>query len=310
MPIKIQNDLPARAILESENVFIMDESRAASQDIRPLEILILNLMPLKEDTETQLLRALSNTPLQVECTYMTMSTHESTHTSASHLNKFYVTFEDIKKRRYDGMIITGAPVELMEFEQVNYWEELTRIMEWSKTHVTSTLHLCWGAQAGLYYHYGIQKHLRAEKLSGIYRHTTLDRKVPLMRSFDDYFNCPHSRYTEVREEDILKHPELRILARSEEAGVFLIMNRDGSQIFVQGHPEYDRMTLDSEYRRDLGRGLKPVLPCHYYDNDDPSTVPALTWRNMANTLYTNWLNFYVYQVTPYNFIYTNEIIEK
>ena len=309
MPIKIQNDLPARAILESENVFIMDESRAASQDIRPLEILILNLMPLKEDTETQLLRALSNTPLQVECTYMTMSTHESTHTSASHLNKFYVTFEDIKKRRYDGMIITGAPVELMEFEQVNYWEELTRIMEWSKTHVTSTLHLCWGAQAGLYYHYGIQKHLRAEKLSGIYRHTTLDRKVPLMRSFDDYFNCPHSRYTEVREEDIRKHPELRILARSEEAGVFLIMNRDGSQIFVQGHPEYDRVTLDGEYKRDLAKGLPIEIPKNYYKDDDPNNKPLLTWRAHANNLYTNWLNYYVYQSTPYDLYGTPDFRE-
>ena len=246
MPIKIQNDLPARAILESENVFIMDEARASSQDIRPLEILILNLMPLKEDTETQLLRALSNTPLQVECTYMIMSTHESTHTSASHLNKFYVTFQDVKNRRFDGMIITGAPVELMEYEEVNYWEELKTVMEWSRSHVTSTMHLCWGAQAGLYYHYGIPKYKREEKLSGIYTHRTLDRKVPLMRSFDDTFHCPHSRYTEVREEDILKHPELKILARSEEAGVFLVMNRDGSQIFVQGHPEYDRMTLNAE----------------------------------------------------------------
>ena len=300
MPIKIQNDLPARAILESENVFIMDEARASSQDIRPLEILILNLMPLKEDTETQLLRALSNTPLQVECTYMVMSNHESTHTSASHLNKFYVTFQDVKNRRFDGMIITGAPVELMEYEEVNYWEELKTVMEWSRSHVTSTMHLCWGAQAGLYYHYGIPKYKREEKLSGIYTHRTLDRKVPLMRSFDDTFHCPHSRYTEVREEDILKHPELKILARSEEAGVFLVMNRDGSQIFVQGHPEYDRMTLNAEYHRDLNRGLDPALPKSYYDHDDPFSIPPLTWRNMANTLYCNWLNFYVYQVTPYD----------
>ena len=300
MPIKIQNDLPARAILESENVFIMDEARASSQDIRPLEILILNLMPLKEDTETQLLRALSNTPLQVDCTYMVMSTHESTHTSASHLNKFYVTFQDVKNRRFDGMIITGAPVELMEYEEVNYWEELKTVMEWSRSHVTSTIHLCWGAQAGLYYHYGIPKYKREEKLSGIYTHRTLDRKVPLMRSFDDTFHCPHSRYTEVREEDILKHPELKILARSEEAGVFLVMNRDGSQIFVQGHPEYDRMTLNAEYHRDLNRGLDPALPKNYYEHDDPFSIPPLTWMNMANTLYCNWLNFYVYQVTPYD----------
>lgn len=300
MPIKIQNDLPARAILENENVFIMDEKRAASQDIRPLEILILNLMPMKEDTETQLLRALSNTPLQVECTFMTMSTHVSSHTSVMHMNKFYVTFDQIRHRRFDGMIITGAPVENMEFEEVDYWNELEMIMEWSKTHVTSTLHLCWGAQAGLYHHYGIKKHARAEKLSGIYRHRTLDRKVPLMRGFDDYFNCPHSRNTEIYEEDILKQPDLKLLAKSDEAGVFLVMKTDGSQLFLQGHPEYDRMTLDAEYHRDMARGLSPKLPEHYYEEDDPSTVPPLTWRTTANTLYTNWLNFYVYQRTPYH----------
>ena len=300
MPIKIQNDLPARSILENENVFIMDEKRAQSQDIRPLEILILNLMPLKEDTETQLLRALSNTPLQVECTFMTMTTHASTHTSVTHLNKFYVTFDKIRRRRFDGMIITGAPVENMEFEAVDYWQELTEIMEWTKTHITSTLHLCWGAQAGLYYHYGVKKHHMGEKLSGIYVHRTLDRKVPVLRGFDDYFNCPHSRYTEVRESEILEHPELKILAKSDVAGVFLVMSEDGSQFFMQGHPEYDRLTLDTEYHRDLGRGLNPKLPCNYYENDDPTTVPSLTWRTVANTLYTNWLNFYVYQETPYH----------
>ena len=300
MPIKIQNDLPARSILENENVFIMDEKRAQSQDIRPLEILILNLMPLKEDTETQLLRALSNTPLQVECTFMTMSTHASTHTSVTHLNKFYVTFDKIRRRRFDGMIITGAPVENMEFEAVDYWQELTEIMEWTKTHITSTLHLCWGAQAGLYYHYGVKKHHMGDKLSGIYVHRTLDRNVPVLRGFDDYFNCPHSRYTEVRESEILEHPELKILAKSDVAGVFLVMSEDGSQFFMQGHPEYDRLTLDTEYHRDLGRGLNPKLPCNYYENDDPTTVPPLTWRTVANTLYTNWLNFYVYQETPYH----------
>ena len=300
MPIKIQNDLPARSILENENVFIMDEKRAQSQDIRPLEILILNLMPLKEDTETQLLRALSNTPLQVECTFMTMSTHASTHTSVTHLNKFYVTFDKIRRRRFDGMIITGAPVENMEFEAVDYWQELTEIMEWTKTHITSTLHLCWGAQAGLYYHYGVKKHHMDDKLSGIYVHRTLDRKIPVLRGFDDYFNCPHSRYTEVRESEILEHPELKILAKSDVAGVFLVMSEDGSQFFMQGHPEYDRLTLDTEYHRDLGRGLNPKLPCNYYENDDPTTVPPLTWRTVANTLYTNWLNFYVYQETPYH----------
>ena len=300
MPIKIQNDLPARPILEEENVFIMDESRAQSQDIRPLEILILNLMPLKEDTETQLLRALSNTPLQVECTFMAMSTHASTHTSVAHLNKFYVNFETIKRRRFDGMIITGAPVENMEFEEVDYWEELTKVMEWSKTHITSTLHLCWGAQAGLYYHYGIKKYPIPEKISGVYKHCTLDRKVSLLRGFDDYFNCPHSRHTEIREEDVVRCPELTLLAKSDEAGVFLVMNGDGSQIFLQGHPEYDRMTLNNEYHRDMERGMNPQMPCNYYENDDPNSIPPLTWRTVANTLYTNWLNFYVYQTTPYH----------
>lgn len=299
MPIKIQKDLPARTVLESENIFVMDEERAMTQDIRPLEILILNLMPIKEETETQLLRALSNTPLQVDCTFLMLSTHVSKNTSASHLNKFYVTFDEIKKKKYDGLIITGAPVELMEYEEINYWEELSRIMEWSKTHATSTLHICWGAQAGLYYHYGIPKYLRKKKLSGIYEHRVLDRKVPLVRSLDDYFYCPHSRYTEVREEDILKHPELQILAKSDMAGIFLVMSRDGKQIFMQGHPEYDRMTLNNEYHRDLKKGLNPEVPYNYYENGDPFSMPVLKWRNMANTLYSNWLNYYVYQETPY-----------
>ncbi len=299
MPIKVQKELPARAVLEAENIFIMDEDRAMSQDIRPLEILILNLMPLKEDTETQLLRALSNTPLQVDCTFLMLSTHVSKHTSASHLNKFYVTFGEIRRQKFDGMIITGAPVENLAFEEVNYWQELSEMMEWSKTHVTSTLHICWGAQAGLYYHYGIQKYPMEKKLSGIYRHKVLNRKIPLVRSFNDYFMAPHSRYTQVLREDIVKHPELMLLAESEEAGVFLVMSRDGRQIFVQGHPEYDRMTLNNEYHRDQERGLNPELPCNYYENDDPYSRPVLSWRNTSNTLYTNWLNFYVYQMTPY-----------
>lgn len=299
MPIKVQKELPARAILESENIFIMDEDRALAQDIRPLEILILNLMPLKEETETQLLRALSNTPLQVDCTFLMLSTHTSKNTSASHLNKFYVTFDDIKRRHFDGMIITGAPVENLEFEEVNYWQELSMMMEWSRTHVTSTLHICWGAQAGLYYHYGIQKYPRKQKLSGIYNHKVLNRKVPLVRSLNDYFLAPHSRYTEVRRKDIEAHPELMILAESEEAGVFLVMSRDGRQVFVQGHPEYDRMTLNNEYHRDLRKGLNPEVPRNYYEHNDPFSVPVLTWRNTSNTLYTNWLNYYVYQVTPY-----------
>lgn len=299
MPIKIQKDLPARKILESENIFMMDEERALSQDIRPLEILILNLMPVKEDTETQLLRALSNTPLQVDCTFLMLESHTSKNTSASHLNKFYITFEEIRKRKFDGMIITGAPVENMEYEEINYWEELVKIMEWSKTHVTSTLHICWGAQAGLYYHYGIPKYPREKKLSGVYRHKLLDRKVPLVRSLDDYFYCPHSRHTEVREADIRKYEELVILAKSDEAGIFLVMSNDGKQIFMQGHPEYDRMTLNNEYHRDLKKGLNPEVPCNYYEGNDPFSPPVLKWRNMANTLYTNWLNYYVYQKTPY-----------
>ncbi len=299
MPIKVQNDLPARVVLESENIFVMDEDRALSQDIRPLEILILNLMPLKEETETQLLRALSNTPLQIDCTFLMMSTHVSKNTSASHLNKFYVTFDAVRRNHYDGMIITGAPVEHLEFEEVNYWPELVTIMEWSKSHVTSTMHICWGAQAGLYYHYGIPKYERKEKLSGVYNHRVLDRKIPLIRSFNDYFYAPHSRYTEVRKKDILKHSELVLVAESDEAGVFLVMSRDGSQIFVQGHPEYDRMTLNNEYHRDLKKGLNPAVPVNYYVDNDPFSMPPLMWRSTANTLYSNWLNFYVYQVTPY-----------
>lgn len=299
MPIKVQKDLPAKAILERENIFMMDEDRALSQDIRPLEILIINLMPKKEETETQLLRALSNTPLQVDCTFLMLESHVSKNTSASHLNKFYVYFDEVRKKKFDGMIITGAPVENMEFEEVNYWEELKKIMEWSKTHVTSTFHICWGAQAGLYYHYGIRKYKRSSKLSGIYRHKILDRKVPLVRSLDDYVMAPHSRYTEVRREDINEHPELVILAESEEAGVLLVMSRDGKQIFVQGHPEYDRMTLNEEYHRDLDKGMEPDIPCNYYESDNPDTIPVLNWRNVANTLYGNWLNFYVYQITPY-----------
>ena len=299
MPIKIQRDLPAKAILESENIFVMDEDRARTQDIRPLEILILNLMPIKEETETQLLRALSNTPLQIDCTFLMLCTHVSKNTSASHINKFYVTFVEICRKKYDGMIITGAPVEMLDYEEVTYWDELSKIMEWTKEHVTSTLHICWGAQAGLYYHYGIPKYLRDKKLSGIYEHRVLHHKVPLTRSMDDYIMAPHSRYTEVRREDVEKHSNLQILADSQEAGLFLIMSRDGRQIFVQGHPEYDRMTLNSEYHRDLEKGLNPQLPCNYYENDDPFAKPVLCWRNMANTLYSNWLNYYVYQVTPY-----------
>ena len=299
MPIKVQNDLPARAILESENIFVMDENRAMSQDIRPLQILILNLMPIKEDTETQLLRALSNTPLQVDCTFLMLSTHVSKNTSASHLNKFYVTFDEIRRRKFDGMIITGAPVENMEFEEVNYWDELTTIMEWSKTHVHSTLHICWGAQAALHYYYGLEKVLLPKKLFGLYTHKVLNRKEPLVRGFDDYFVAPHSRHTAIPREDIAACEDLKIMAESEEAGVFLCMAEGGKKIFVMGHPEYDRITLQKEYERDKAKGLPIDLPKNYFPDDDDSRRPALQWRAHANTLYTNWLNYYVYQLTPY-----------
>ena len=300
MPIKIQNDLPARAILESENVFIMDESRAASQDIRPLEILILNLMPLKEDTETQLLRELTNTPLQVECTYMTMSTHESTHTSASHLNKFYVTFDQIRKQKFDGMIITGAPVENLDFTQVDYWDELCNIMKWSTTNVHSTLHICWGAQAGIFYHYGIQKHELPEKLSGVFNHDVLKPSSPLVRGFDDRFWAPHSRHTTVYAEDIEADPRLEIVAQSDEAGVYIAKSTDSRHFFVFGHPEYDRDTLKLEYDRDVAKGIDIKVPKNYYPNDDPSQDPIVSWRAEGQLIYTNWLNYYVYQTTPYD----------
>lgn len=300
MPIKIQKGLPAQKILEEENIFVMDEDRAMTQNIRPLQILILNLMPLKEEAETQLLRALSNTPIQVDCTFLMMQTHKSKNTSQSHLNKFYVHFDDIKEKKFDGMIITGAPIEQYEFEEIHYWEELCKMMEWSKTHVTSTLHICWGSQAGLYYHYGIKKFPMKQKLSGIYTHEVLHKKTPLVRSLDDYIYCPHSRNTEVHEEDIVVCKDLQILAKSKEAGVLLIMNNSGSQIFIQGHPEYDRYTLAQEYKRDTNKGMHPKIPIHYFPNDDPNERPVLSWRNFSNTLYANWLNFYVYQNTPYD----------
>ncbi len=300
MPIKIQSDLPAKHILEEENIFVMDETRATHQDIRPLEIAILNLMPLKEDTELHLLRSLSNTPLQVNVTFLHTGTHESKNVSARHLNQFYKTYDDIRGQKLDGLIITGAPVENMAFEEINYWEELTQLMDWSARHVTSTLHICWGAQAGLYHHYGIDKYPLEKKLSGVYRHTVMNRKTELLRGFDDVFYAPHSRYTGVDEAKIAADPRLTVLAKSEKAGVYLVIAENGKQIFVLGHPEYDRMTLDAEYRRDLSRGLNPEIPEHYYPEDDPNQKPLLTWRANANNLYTNWLNYYVYQVTPYN----------
>ena len=310
MPIKTQSDLPAKEILERENIFVMDENRAMHQDIRPISIAIVNLMPLKEETELQILRSLSNTPLQIDVVFVALESHESTHTSLSHLNKFYMSFADIKEQNFDGLIITGAPVEQMEYEEVDYWPEISRIMEWSKTHVTSTLHLCWGAQAGLYYHYGIPKRALDKKMFGVYRHKVMNRKIPLVRGFDDYFYAPHSRHTEVRREDIEKNPGLTILAESKEAGVFLVINEDGSQIFVMGHPEYDRVTLHKEYMRDKEKGLPIEKPVNYYPDDDENQKPLLQWRSHGNILYANWLNYYVYQQTPYEFIHTAEIIGK
>lgn len=300
MPIKIQSDLPAKAELEEENIFVMDENRAISQNIRPLEIIVLNLMPIKQDTELQLLRGLSNTPLQIDVTFLQMSSHVSKNTSASHIKKFYQTFEEIKNNNYDGMIITGAPVEKLEFEEVNYWDELITVMEWSKKHVTSTIHICWGAQAGLYYHYGIKKELLPRKLSGVYKHRVMNRKEPLVRGFDDVFMAPHSRYTQASRQQIIDNPRLKVLADSDEAGIYIVLGDGGKEIFVMGHPEYDRLTLDQEYKRDIDKGIEPDLPVNYYPDDDCNRKPLLSWRSHANNLYTNWLNYYVYQITPYD----------
>lgn len=300
MPIKIQSDLPVKEILERENIFVMDETRALHQDIRPIQILILNLMPLKEETELQLLRSLSNTPLQIDVTFMTVKSHESKNTSRSHLNRFYETFDTIKKLKFDGMIITGAPVEMMEFEEVDYWEELTEIMDWAEKSVTSTIYLCWAAQAGLYYHYGLQKRLLDKKKFGLFWHRVMNRKIPLVRGFDDVFLAPHSRHTEVPIEDIEACEALTVLAKSDDAGLFLAMAEEGRKIFVMGHPEYDRVTLDGEYKRDLAKNLPIEIPENYYENDNPENRPLLRWRAHANNLYTNWLNYYVYQSTPYD----------
>ena len=299
MPIKVQSELPAKKILEGENIFIMDENRALQQDIRPLKIAILNLMPLKEDTEVQLLRILSNTPLQIDTTFLTTASYISKHTKSSHLDQFYYTYEDVKDVKYDGLIITGAPVELMEFEEVDYWDELVKIMEWADKNVTSTLFICWAAQASLYHYYGINKIPLKEKLFGIYSHSVHHRKVPLVRGFDDSFCIPHSRHTTVAREDIEKNPQITILSDSEEAGIFLAMAEEGKQIFMFGHPEYDRMTLDKEYKRDKDKNLPIDIPENYYPDDNPENKPVMTWRAHSNAIYTNWLNYYVYQVTPY-----------
>ncbi|MBP3217677.1 MAG: homoserine O-succinyltransferase [Lachnospiraceae bacterium] len=298
MPIKIQNDLPVKEILEKENLFVVDETRAIHQDIRPLEIAILNLMPKKEDTELDLLRMISNTPLQVNITFMRMSSHESAHTSRNHLQQFYYTFDELRRRHFDGLIITGAPVEQMEYEEVDYWPELCEVMEWSSTHVTSTFHICWGAQAGLYFHHGLQKKLLKEKLSGVYRHKVYHRKDPLVRGFDDYFLIPHSRYTTVPHEAIKACKDLKVLAESPEAGVLLITARGGREVYVMGHPEYDRYTLRDEYVRDVKKGINPKIPINYFPDDDPEQKPLLEWRSHSQLLYSNWINM-VYQETPY-----------
>ncbi len=300
MPIKIPNLLPATGTLQEENIFVMTETRAITQDIRPLHILMLNLMPTKVVTETQIARLIGNTPLQVELELLQTATHKARHTSAEHMLAFYRTFDEVRERRYDGMIITGAPVEQLEFEQVEYWDELCGIMEWSKTHVTSTFHICWGAQAGLYYHFGIPKYPLENKLFGVFRHHPDHRRSMLMRGFDDEFWVPHSRHTEVRREDIERHPELKIVASSPEAGVLICMTERGKQVFVTGHSEYDADTLGLEYRRDRDAGLPIALPENYYTDDDETKPPLVRWRSCANLLYSNWLNYFVYQTTPYD----------
>lgn len=300
MPIKIPNELPAAKTLTDENIFIMTEYRAITQDIRPLKILLLNLMPTKIDTETQLSRLLGNTPLQIELELIHTKTYESQNTPKDHLLAFYKTFDAVKDNTYDGLIITGAPVEKMQFEDVDYWDELVEIMEWSKTHVHSTFHICWGAQAGLYYHYGIQKHELPQKMFGVFPHT-LDRKQSILfRGSDDIFYVPHSRHTTVNREDIEREPALKIIASSEEAGVYAVSNDGGSQIFIMGHSEYDPRTLEKEYLRDKNLGLPIEVPQNYYPNDDDTKAPLVTWRAHANLLYSNWLNYFVYQTTPYD----------
>lgn len=302
MPIRVQDTLPAIETLGNENIFVMTENRALTQDIRPLKILILNLMPTKIATETQLLRVLGNSPLQVDISFMHTKSHCSKNTSVSHLETFYGTFDDFKFQKFDGMIITGAPVETLDFEEVDYWSELCEIMEWTKTNVTSTFHICWGAQAALYYHYGIPKYPLEKKLFGVYKHTVVPEKKHkiLLRGFDDEFYVPHSRHTEFREEDIAKVPELEILAKSDTAGVYIVTAKSERQFFISGHSEYDADTLASEYFRDKNKGLNIDIPENYFKDSDPSKPPMMLWRAHANLLYSNWLNYFVYQTTPYN----------
>lgn len=300
MPIRISNDLPARQNLELENIFVMTEQRAEKQDIRPLNIILLNLMPTKETTETQFLRLLSNSPLQINVELLQMASHVSKNVSANHMLKFYKTFDEIKNNKYDGMIITGAPVETMEFKEVDYWDELCKIMEWTKTNVYSTLHICWGAQAGLNYHYGVKKHLLDKKMFGVFPHWSLDPTHPLMRGFDDVYYFPHSRHTEIRRGDIALIKDLQIISYSQIAGVNIISDMACRKFFVIGHSEYDRDTLASEYFRDKNKGINIEMPYNYFPNDDDKTVPVMTWRSSANLLFLNWLNYFVYQKTPYD----------
>ena len=300
VPIRIPDQLPATEILEGENIFVMTEHRAVTQDIRPLKLLLLNLMPTKIVTETQILRKLSNTPLQIEIELLRMISHEAKNVAEQHLETFYTDFQSIKNNHYDGMIITGAPVEKLDFNQVDYWNELCEIMAWSQTHVHSTFHICWGAQAGIFFHYGIPKHELPAKRFGVFAHTVVKPNSPLMRGFDDVFMAPHSRYTEVSAEDIQKHPALEILAQSTSAGVYLAKSCDNRNFFVFGHPEYDTDTLQSEYLRDIAKGTDCALPANYFPHDDPTQKPRDTWRAHAQLLYTNWLNYYVYQTTPYD----------
>ncbi len=299
MPIKIPDGMPVKEILEKEQIFVMAEDRAFHQDIRPLRILILNLMPIKETTETQILRLLGNTPLQVETTFLRMQSHRSKNTSQAHLEAFYKTFDTLREEFFDGMIITGAPLEHLRFEDVTYWPELKTIMDWTKEHVTSTFYICWAAQAGLYHHFGIPKYLLDHKVFGVFSHRVL-KSVNLVHGFDDEFFVPHSRYAEVRVEDVLRHPELELIADSEEAGVYMVITKDGRQVFVSGHSEYDRLSLLAEYQRDRAKGLDISLPRHYFPGDDPTKTPIMRWRSHAHILFFNWLNYYVYQETPYD----------
>ncbi len=300
MPIKIPNNLPAAQMLRSENIFVIPETRAITQDIRPLRILLLNLMPTKIATETQLARLLGNTPLQVELELLMVKSHVAKNTSQEHMLAFYKTFDQVQDQTFDGMVITGAPVEKMPFEEVTYWEELCQIFEWTKTHVTSTLHICWGAQAGLYYHWGVEKQALPKKLSGVYPHRVTHKGSILFRGFDDVFMVPHSRYTTVDRRDILTIPQLKILAESDEAGVYAVSTHGGSQVFITGHSEYDAETLLGEYLRDKKAGINPELPVNYFPGDDDTKMPMCTWRSSANLLFCNWLNYFVYQATPYD----------